>query len=42
MAKGIIRHTEISDTEDARTSQLDIHLFYTPMRPTPVSKILSL
>jgi len=36
MAKGTVKRTELSFTGDTRISELKIHVFYTPMKPTTI------
>jgi len=38
MAKGTVKRTEISYTGNTRISELKIHVFFTPINPTSVSK----
>jgi len=37
MAKGTVKRTEISYTGNTRISELNIHVFYTPIKPTGIS-----
>jgi hypothetical protein len=37
MAKGTVKRTAISYTGATRISEINIHVFYTPMDPTSVS-----
>jgi hypothetical protein len=37
MAKDTVKRTAISDTGNTRISELNIHVFYTPIKPTSVS-----
>jgi len=36
MAKGTVKRTELSFTGDTRISELKIHAFYSPMKPTTI------